>query len=207
MSENSDNIHLLPLDNYNDFENSSSESEDNDSIEIVSNVDEEENDIVDVTKQLAFSSDDESDFDGDGNNCSSLDGIVSHCSLLDDVCFKSNIDASDDDPVEYSPLNVSVPSSSSHSQLVVPDTVASSNNKIETTSKRKRRQWSVAEKLSALATFKLNQSKHRTAVEHGCTTAQLRKWVKDEVKLINISKEKKGMLFQFIWSITVNLFI
>ena len=45
MSSNNDNIHLLPLDNYNDSENSSSESDDNDSVEVVSNIEEEENDF------------------------------------------------------------------------------------------------------------------------------------------------------------------
>jgi hypothetical protein len=41
MSMDGNDIHLLPLDGYNDFENSSNESEENDSIEVVSNVDEE----------------------------------------------------------------------------------------------------------------------------------------------------------------------
>ncbi|CAF2118762.1 unnamed protein product [Rotaria magnacalcarata] len=56
-------VHLLPLIDNNDFDNSSSESEDDDSIEVVSNVDEEENKIIDMTKYLTFSSDDESEMD------------------------------------------------------------------------------------------------------------------------------------------------
>jgi hypothetical protein len=84
MATNDDNIHLLPLDDYNDSENSSNESED-DSTEVVSNVDEEENRTVNMTKYLAFtsSSDDESETNGDDNPCSTLDVIVNRCSTFD----------------------------------------------------------------------------------------------------------------------------
>ena len=45
MSMNEGELHLLPLIDNNDFNNSSSQSEDDDSIEVVSNVDVEENQI------------------------------------------------------------------------------------------------------------------------------------------------------------------
>ena len=61
-------------------------------------------------------------------------------------------------------------------------------------SKRKRRQWPVKEKLAVLNTFKLNRNKRQTSVQHGCTTAQVRKWLETEVKLINFSKKEKGKL-------------
>jgi hypothetical protein len=226
MSMEDDDIHLLPLDGYNDFENSSNESEDNDSIEVVSNVDEEENDIVDMTKSLVFSSDDELQDNDDGDDhCSSFDdknnrgftrGAVDHIrpsfndtndhgftlgavrnnlSSFDDVCSESDLDASNDDPFEYYPLNVSVPSSSSHLSSTTTNDIASGGDKIGKRLKRKRRQWSVEEKLEVLTTFKLNQNKHRTAAQHGCTTAQLRNWLASEMKLTSISKEKKGKLF------------
>jgi hypothetical protein len=246
MSMEDDEIHLLPLDGYNDFENSSNESEDNDSIEVVSNVDEEENNIVDMTKSLVFSSGDElQDNDGGDDHCSSFDdknnrgftcGAVDHIrasfgdknsrgftrgaidhirpsfndtndhgftlgavrnnlSSFDDVCSESDLDVSNDDPFEYYPLNVSVPSLSSHLSLITTNDIASGGDKIGKRSKRKRRQWSVEEKLEVLTTFKLNQNKHRTAAQHGCTTAQLRNWLASEMKLTSISKEKKGKLF------------
>jgi hypothetical protein len=72
MAMDGDDIHLFHLDGYNDFENSSDESEGNDSIEVVSNVDEEENNIVDMTSNLVFSSDDEfqnNDGGADKDNC------------------------------------------------------------------------------------------------------------------------------------------
>jgi hypothetical protein len=83
MATNDDNIHLLPLDDYNDSENSSNESED-DSTEVVSNVDEEENQIVNMTKYLAFTScfDDELETNDD-NHCSTLDVMVDHYSTFD----------------------------------------------------------------------------------------------------------------------------
>ncbi|CAF3064327.1 unnamed protein product [Rotaria sp. Silwood2] len=232
MSTNDDNIHLLPLDDYNDFENSSNESED-DSIEVVSNVDVQENQIIDMTTyfELNISSDGELEINGDdnyssvlnvdnnrslfddiNNSYSTLDVVVNRCptldlnnkrslfndtnyhsATLDDACSQFNSDASnDDDEREYRALNISSTSVSSHPSLLTTNTIASSNNGIKETSKRKRRQWSVAEKLDAIATFKLNRSKHRTAMKHSCTTAQLRKWLHNEIKLIDISKEKKG---------------
>jgi hypothetical protein len=42
MSMDGDDIYLFPLDGYNDSENSSDESDDNDSVEVVSNVDDGE---------------------------------------------------------------------------------------------------------------------------------------------------------------------
>jgi hypothetical protein len=120
-----------------------------------------------------------------------LDAVNNNLSSFDDACSESDLDASDDDPLEYYPLNVSIPSSSSHSLSATTNNIASGDDKIEKRLKHKRRQWSVEEKLGVLTTFKLNQNKHRTAVQHGCTTAQLRKWLASEVKLISISKEKK----------------
>ncbi|CAF4358908.1 unnamed protein product, partial [Rotaria sordida] len=79
MSMNDGEVHLLPLIDNNDFDNSSSESEDDDSIEVVSNVDEEENKIIDITKYLTFSSDDESEIDDNTNDIILLDNHVVQC--------------------------------------------------------------------------------------------------------------------------------
>ncbi|CAF2125352.1 unnamed protein product, partial [Rotaria magnacalcarata] len=72
-------VHLLPLIDNNDFDNSSSESEDDDSIEVVSNVGEEENKIIDMTKYLTFSSDDESEMD-DNDTEDRIDIVVDKAS-------------------------------------------------------------------------------------------------------------------------------
>jgi transposase-like protein len=42
--------------------------------------------------------------------------------------------------------------------------------------KRKRRQWSVKEKLYTIQLFEKNQNKHKTSNITGCTRAQLRNW-------------------------------
>lgn len=238
MSIDGNDIHLLPLGNDCSSEDSSNNSDD-DSIEVVSNVDEEENTMIDMTKYLTFasSSEDEIEIDGDDHRCSSvnvidnnhhstLDIVVNHCStsnisinnnndslsvdnnnnnhhLLDvidnnrhsasDVArSKSNPDTSDDDDdlFVYHPLDISHTSLSRDSRFST-EAVASSNNANKQTIKRKRRQWSVSEKLDAIAVFKINQNKRETARDKGCTTAQLRKWLKNEEELFKISKEKK----------------
>ncbi|CAF1468474.1 unnamed protein product [Rotaria sordida] len=182
MSMSDDNIHLLPLDDCTDSDNSSNESEDNNSIEVVSNIDEVENQIVDMTKYLAFSCDEELEINN--NN--------THSTTLDHTWLKYNFDVSDDDPLEYHPSNVFVTSSPSHLPLVTINTIGLDNNKMRKISKHKHRQWSVSEKLDALVTLKSNGSKHRTAVQDDCTTAQLRKWLKCEDELTDILKNKKG---------------
>jgi hypothetical protein len=225
MAMDGDDIHLLPLDGYNDFENSSDESDDNDSIEVVSNVDEKENNIVDMTKNLVFSSDDELENNdgedryssfvnkknrgfthgavnnirasfGEKNNPGfTLGAVNNHLPSFNDDCLESDLDASDDNPLEYYPLNASLPSSSSHSLSITTNKISPGGDKIGKSSKRKRRPWSVEEKLEILTTLKLNKNKNQTALEHGCTPAQLRNWLANEVKLISISNEKKGKLF------------
>ena len=101
-----------------------------------------------------------------------FDGMNYNCSRFDDICLKSNLVSSDDnDLVEFYPSNIS-DASSSRSPLVTNGIAASSNNNIKENLKRKRRQWSVAEKLRAIATYELNKNKRRAAAEHGCTPAQ-----------------------------------
>ncbi|CAF4619473.1 unnamed protein product [Rotaria sp. Silwood2] len=121
MSTNDDNVDLLSLNDYNDFENSSNASED-DSIEVASNVDEQENQIIDMTTYLELnsSSDDALEMNGDDNYSSVLtvdnkrsffDDINDHCDTLDDACSQFNSDASnDDDKLEYHALRPPPPS-------------------------------------------------------------------------------------------------
>ncbi|CAF4251962.1 unnamed protein product, partial [Rotaria sordida] len=124
MSMNDGEVHLLPLIDNNDFDNSSSESEDDDSIEVVSNVDEEENKIIDMTKYLTFSSDDESEIDDNANDITLLDNHIIHCSNINDrtrssapdgTCLDSGSDVSDDDVNEHHPSNECATNSTSYS--------------------------------------------------------------------------------------------
>ena len=59
-------------------------------------------------------------------------------------------------------------------------------------SKHKRRRWIVKEKLDIIASYGANKNKRQTANKEGCTTAQLRKWIKDKDKLMNIHRKKNG---------------
>ena len=111
---NEGELHLLPLIDNNDFNNSSSESEDDDSIEVVSNVDVEENQIIDMTKYLTSHSDDESEIDDNVNHITLLDDYVIRCSNVNDriqnlapdgTCLDSASDVSDDDVNEHHPPN------------------------------------------------------------------------------------------------------
>ena len=192
-----DDVHLFSLNGYAGFEDSSDEQENDDSIEVVSELD-EGNDIIHMTKNLVFSSDEESQHNDADDHHSSLGDehnrafapvpIDINLSSFDNDCSVLN-----DDQVEYSPLVVPVSSSSSHSSsITTSDDVPSGSDKIGGSVKHKRRQWSIEEKLKILTVFKLNKNKNRTAAQHGCTTAQLRNWLANEAKLINLSKEKKG---------------
>ncbi|CAM4847308.1 unnamed protein product [Rotaria magnacalcarata] len=199
-SKNDAEVHLLPLIDNNDFDNSSSESKDDNSIEVVSNVDEEENKIIDMTKYLTFSSEDESEIDDNDHDVILLDNhVVQYCntndriqsSAPDGTCLNSCSDVSDDDVNENHLSNKCTTNSTSYS-LPVATGVNRFNNDTKKTSKRKRRQWSIFEKFYAINAFKSNGSKHRIGVEQCCTIAQLRKWLKCENKLVNIVKSKKG---------------
>jgi hypothetical protein len=71
--------------------------------------------------------------------------------------------------------------------------------------KRKRRQWSVKEKLYAIQLFEKNQSKHKTSNITGCTRAQLRNWILNKEDLFGIYKHKKGF-FYFLLVDNENIF-
>jgi CENP-B N-terminal DNA-binding domain len=58
--------------------------------------------------------------------------------------------------------------------------------------KRKRRQWTVKEKLDIIFSFEECKNKRQTAKKEGCTSAQLRNWVKNKDDLLKIYRRKKG---------------
>lgn len=207
---NDDDIHLLPIDGYHAFKHSSDESDDDVLIEVVSNIDEQENDIVDMAQCLAFSSDDELQNDhivdhflrspNDKNNLKSIrdanDHEVEHnfvnnsCSLSGDNMESS----SDEETFEINPANVSLPFSSSQVSSSKNTLVLSNSVEVKKDLKQKRRRWSIEEKLRIINIFESNKNKLKTATEFGCTTAQLRSWLSINQKLINLSKEKNGKL-------------
>jgi hypothetical protein len=166
--------HLAPLcsDEDSSFDNYNS-SDDDSSVEITSTIDECENELVRLSTYLQLESEDDNDDD------QTFEWPAPPPSLL----FSSS---SDDE------LN--------DSQPIVLSTTSNANVDIQEKSmKRKRRQWTVKEKLDAIALFDKNQSKRETAKKEGCTTAQLRNWIKNKENLFKMYKKKKGsFLFFFI---------
>ena len=64
--------------------------------------------------------------------------------------------------------------------------------------KRKRRQWTVNEKLNAIAFFEKNNNKRQTANDVGCATKQLRLWIQNKDKLLKLTSQKKSEYSIFI---------
>lgn len=58
--------------------------------------------------------------------------------------------------------------------------------------KRKRRAWSVNEKLHAIETYERSSSKHFTAKAIGCTRFQLSQWIKKREDLRKLQASKRG---------------
>lgn len=226
MCTNDDNIHLLPIVGYDDSEESSDVSEHNDSLEIISVVDEDENETIDTTKELLYTSLDQLQINGGHNDYSLRDSdadnhdfrrgavenirssfndvtnydiptsvINNHRRTLDDSSSESDLDASNHHPIEQHPSNSHTQSSLSYSSSTTTNDILSNVDPVEKKSKRKRRSWSVVEKMEAIAKFRLNQNKSLTSMELGCTPAQLRNWLKNEQKLADLAKMKKGKLF------------
>ena len=72
--------------------------------------------------------------------------------------------------------------------------------------KRKRRQWTVKEKLEIIASFEKCKNKRQTANKENCTPAQLRKWIKEKDKLVNLHRSKKGkLLYSYLIRVCLSL--
>ncbi|CAF4384638.1 unnamed protein product, partial [Rotaria sp. Silwood2] len=147
-------------------------------------------------QHLASISDDEgSSFDDD--NSSDGDSSVEVTSTIDEcenelvrlstyLQLESEFDNDDDQNFEWPEPPSTLHSSDSSdieelrdSQQVLLSTTLVNNGDIqEQYTKRKRRQWTVKEKLDAVTLFEKNQSKRKTSKKTGCTPAQLRNWIK-----------------------------
>ena len=209
MSTDHNNTYSMSLVDYIDSD------DDQDSIEVVSNYDEEENDLIDMTKDLVFTSDDDSniesdsDFDGkpindhggegdrgvryggEGANIrSTSNNIVNHhAAPIDKEIHSTPKDTSTRS--KYDEANASHPSIQSISSKTQHNNISTCHKNLKDL-KRKRRCWSVAEKLEVLQQLKSNQNKRGTASSNNCSPAQLRKWLENENKLVAILKSKNG---------------
>ncbi|CAF4738728.1 unnamed protein product [Rotaria sp. Silwood2] len=163
--------HLESLyDDKDSTSDSCNSSDDDSSVEITSTIDKGENELVRLSTYLQLDSEEEND---------------------DDKNFEwpdpppSLLSSSSDD------VDVDVEESSDFHQVVLPTASCVHVNIQEKSIKRKRRQWSIKEKLDVIALFDKNQSKRKTAREEGCTTAQLRNWLKNKENLLEMYKKKK----------------
>ena len=181
MSIDYNNTYSMPLVDYIDSDN------DQDSIEVVSNYDEKDNDLIETTRNLMFTSDDDSDVDSDLD----FDGKPINTSGGEDANIRSTNTIIDNH--HAAPIDKETHSSSKaqHSNI-------SNVRKNTKDLKRKRRCWSVEKKLEILQELKSNQNKRGTASSNDCSPAQLRKWLLNENKLVAILKLKKMVSFQSI---------
>ncbi|CAF4541737.1 unnamed protein product [Rotaria sp. Silwood2] len=152
-----------------------------------------------MTKYLTFSSNDESEIYDNANDIILLDNHVVQCcntndriqsSASDDTCLDSGSDVSDDDVNENHLSNECTSNSTSYSLLVATD-VNGFNNDTKKTSKRKRRQWSIFEKLNAINTFKSNGSRKRRRL--GGAGKKL-KYIDLDLKLLVWFRERRGKI-------------
>lgn len=166
-----DEVHLASLGDLSESDSDSSDSfEIHSSDEVASSVDETQNELVRLSTRLNI----ESEHDNDNHeNCQWLSQRQSSSSpSTSDVEELTNLDP-------------------------VPLHAESSTNSTEQrkSTKRKRRQWTVKEKLDIIFSFEESKNKRQTAKKEGCTSAQLRNWIKNKDDLLSIYRKKKGLYF------------
>jgi hypothetical protein len=151
---------------------SSSSSEADSDIEITSTFDEQENELIRIDN-LCLHADGSSDDDIP---------ILNHSTIPNDPVAQSLEDN------EISVLDVSMENPSAITSCR--DSGASGTP----SQKRKRRAWSVREKLRAIEYYEKSKSKHSTAKAMGCTRFQLSEWLERKEELKNLQPMKRGKL-------------
>ncbi|CAF3267855.1 unnamed protein product [Rotaria sp. Silwood2] len=162
-----DEQHLAPLSADEDSRFDGYSSSDDASVEVTSTVDECENELVRLSTCLQL----ESEFDND-----------------DDQAFEWP----EPPPTLLSSSSSDIEELADSQQVVLSTTSFNNGDTQEKSNSCKRRQWSIKEKLDAIALFDKNQSKRKTANEKGCTPAQLRNWIHNKENLLKMYKNKKG---------------
>lgn len=167
-----DEQHLVPISDDEDSHSDSYSSSDGDSsVEVTSTVDECENELVHLSTCLHLGSELNDDNNDQDLEWSQPPSPLSSCS------------SSSSDIEELS-----------NSEQMTLSTTSLSNNK------RKRRPWTVQEKIDVIASYEKNQNKRKIAKEKGCTPAQLRQWIKNKENLLVMYKKKKGtIVFHFFY--------
>lgn len=175
-------IFSLSIPETTDPSDDSSSSDDSD-VEVTSTIDEAENELVLLGNDLCLNSFDSTDDDMDLQGNSETQSYP-------------KVRTSEDN--ENIGVNLIVDNSSS--TVCSPHTEASATP----SQKRKRRTWSVKEKLEAIENYDSSQSKHSTAKAYGCTRHQLTQWLKTQDELKNLRSSKNGKLLVHKKSIISN---
>lgn len=167
--------HLAPLLGFETIDSDPSSSSDSE-VEVVSTHDAAEHELVQLGEYLHLGSD--SDKDVDAEDEEKENNYLSH-SL---VSYSASDDS--DDGISSMAMYRSPP----HAV----DSPITDSSRTASSVKLKRKQWSIREKLDAISTFEKNNSKYRTSKSHGCSPAQLRKWLAAKDQLRAVAKEKSG---------------
>ena len=170
--------HLASLPNIKSIAHDSSTSDDSE-VEVTSSIDSDEHELVCLSPYLHVHSDDDST--DDDSEAISKPSQVPH-SLVSYSISDGSADEFDLNQTHVPPPTC-VPSS-------VPQSIPTSP-----VIRSKRRQWSIQEKLFALATLDTNNNKYQTCKAHGCSPSQLRKWQSIQDELKTVAKQKKGAFF------------
>ncbi|CAF3312301.1 unnamed protein product [Rotaria sp. Silwood2] len=176
--------HLLLLPSINDNEQESDSSAESDQLEIVSDAEDSENLLVRLNNYLNLDSADDTGLSSDED----------HDQNRKKKFIDENEDEKDDD--SDSPIVSNITCSITPHANPIADAVQSQQPSSKTigesgSSKRKRRQWSIKEKLSALNVLGKNLgNKQLTAHQCGCSRYQLSQWAKSKAELEIMSKAK-----------------
>lgn len=179
--------HLQLLPGLADDGQESDSSADSDQLVVVSDTEDGENLLLHLNKYLNIESADDTEGSADEDHAQNIEEKL--------------IDEEDDGQggVLNNPTASMITSSSAASSLIsVADDMPLPPPSSKATGdpgsdKRKRRQWSVKEKLAALMSLKKNLgNKQLTANQLSCTRYQLSQWVKRKAELEALSKSKNG---------------
>ena len=144
-------------------------------IEVTSTIDEEEYELVQISKNLCLDSDSTTDDD---------------INIQDNPTIQSFSNAPTSEN-EKNDVNLTFSNSCF--------TTCSSRTESNTTpsQKRKRLTWSITEKLLAIENYEKYNSKHLTVKTIGCSRYQLSEWLKMKEELKNLQSSNKGKLLVY----------
>ncbi|CAF2057137.1 unnamed protein product, partial [Rotaria magnacalcarata] len=187
--------HLLSMPSFN--ANSileESDSDDESCVEVTSDIDENENELVEWTKYLQLNSD--SDADQPSTPSATLVGYSSSEASSDNENSLESTDeqatASDKHNINFKPISPSTVTKKRKRRQWTIEEKLHPISPSTVTKKRKRHQWTIEENLPAVACFEKNDNKHKTAQQVGCATKQLRMWIQNKNELLSLSSRKKG---------------